>query len=256
MASKRSFKRLGIFGHVGTKNLGDEAIITAVIQQVRERYPDAELIAFTGNPEDTQKRHGLRSFPIRRWKHVGDSSGVSSRSKFSRFAESIRAAVKKAPRLSALLKGLQQSVLFVGSIFAELRFLAESRRHLKSLDVLIFAGSNQLNDYVEGPWAFPYTLLKWCLLAKWARAKIVFLCCGAGPLQSRLGRLFIKYSLSLGDYRSYRDEVSRKLVEAIGVPGDHLVCTDLAYGLRPPRRTQPESPRSRLIVGVNPVPFF
>ena len=109
---------------------------------------------------------------------------------------------------------------------------------------------------MDGPWAFPYTLLKWCLLAKWVGTKVAFLCCGAGPLDSRLGKLFIRWSMSLADCRSFRDQVSRSLIEGIGVSGDHPVCTDLAYGLRPPRRTQPESPRSRLIVGVNPVPFF
>src|SRR5580692_8203899 len=59
-------KKIGIFGHVGTQNLGDETIIAAVIQNIRLRYPDAEIRAFTFNPEDTNLRHGIASFPIRR----------------------------------------------------------------------------------------------------------------------------------------------------------------------------------------------
>ena len=58
--------RVGILGHVGNENLGDEAIIAAVIQNIRRRVPDAEINGFTLNPADTLERHGIVSFPIRR----------------------------------------------------------------------------------------------------------------------------------------------------------------------------------------------
>jgi polysaccharide pyruvyl transferase WcaK-like protein len=255
MVSQRPVKRIAIFGHVGTKNLGDEAIIAAVIQQIRDRYPDAEIVAFTGNPEDTLERHAITSFPIRRSKRRAQGEGGRS-SKLSRFVAGIKGAIKAVPSLHALLKGIQKGARLLWGVLEELGFLAKCYNHLREIDLLIFAGSNQLNDYVGGPWAFPYTLLKWCVLAKWARIKVAFLCCGAGPLQSRLGKLFIKYSLSLADSRSYRDEVSRRLIENIGVSGDNPVCTDLAYGLRLVQPTKMEPARSRLIVGINPLPFF
>ena len=58
--------RVGILGHVGNENLGDEAIIAAVIQNIRRRWPDAEIRGFTLVPADTEERHGIPSFPIRR----------------------------------------------------------------------------------------------------------------------------------------------------------------------------------------------
>lgn len=252
MARQRPLKRIGIFGHVGTQNLGDEAIIAAVIQQIRARHPDTEIIAFTGYPEDTQARHGVPSFPIRR----GVRPGAAPPPTPSRLATRVKAAAKAVPRLHSALKGIQDGARLVWGLLEELRFLARCRSHLKEIDVLVFAGSNQLNDYVDGPWAFPYTLLKWCLLAKWVGTKVAFLCCGAGPLDSRLGKLFIRWSMSLADCRSFRDQVSRSLIEGIGVSGDHPVCTDLAYGLRPMPPAAPDPARSRLVVGINPLPFF
>ena len=255
MATRRSGRRIGILGHVGNKNLGDEAIIASVIRQIRDRYPDAEISAFTSHPEDTRERHAIPSFPIRRGDPQSGSAGTSRPSKLSRLVARIRATGKAAPWLYGLLKLVRRSARLCWGAFAEVRFLAQCHNRLKDIDLLIFAGSNQLNDYCGGPWIFPYDLLKWCILAKWVGAKVAFLCCGAGPLDSWLGKLFIKCSLSLADYRSYRDEGSRRLIESIGVAGDNPVCTDLALGLELPHAAQPESATSRLIVGINPLPF-
>ena len=57
--------RIGVFGHYGNKNLGDEAIVAAVIQNLRLRIPNVELEGLSINPIDTEKRHGIPSFPIR-----------------------------------------------------------------------------------------------------------------------------------------------------------------------------------------------
>jgi polysaccharide pyruvyl transferase WcaK-like protein len=250
------FKKIAILGHVGTKNLGDEAIIAAVIHQIGKRYPTAQIIGFTGDPDDTRARHGIPAFPLWRTERPSHGVAVAAPSRLARFAAWIRAASNRAPGVQAFLKTLAEGArLFVG-VFGELRFLARCRRRLNGADVLIFAGSNQLNDYVGGPWGFPYTLLKWSLVAKGVGAKIVFLCCGAGPLDSRLGKLFIKASLLLADYRSYRDEVSLRLVESIGVGGPHSVCTDLAYGLKPVPPAAAAPARPRLLVGLNPLPYF
>src|SRR2546425_12444746 len=250
MATRRSGRRIGILGHVGHKNLGDEAIIASVIRQIRDRYPDAEISAFTSHPEDTRERHAIPSFPIRRGDPQSGSAGTSRPSKLSRLVARIRATGKAAPWLYGLLKLVRRSARLCWGAFAEVRFLAQCHNRLKDIDLLIFAGSNQLNDYCGGPWIFPYDLLKWCLLAKWVGTKVAFLCCGAGPLDSRLGKLFIRWSMSLADCRSFRDQVSRSLIEGIGVSGDHPVCTDLAHRLRPMPPAAPDPAPSRLGAGA------
>jgi len=39
MSKGQKVKRIGIFGHVGNKNLGDESIIASVIQNIRRAMP-------------------------------------------------------------------------------------------------------------------------------------------------------------------------------------------------------------------------
>src|SRR5215475_5203435 len=51
---------------IGNGNLGDEATVAAVIQNLRRRYPTATIYAFSANPDDTRKRHGISAFPITR----------------------------------------------------------------------------------------------------------------------------------------------------------------------------------------------
>ena len=48
----------------GTGNLGDAAIQDAMIAGIRQRFPNARIVAVTLNPQDTERRHGLVTFPI------------------------------------------------------------------------------------------------------------------------------------------------------------------------------------------------
>src|SRR5207245_10006043 len=105
----------------------------------------------------------------------------------------------------------------------ELAFLARSYRTLRGTDLVLVAGSGQLNDYWGGPWAFPFTLLEWSLMARASGAKMAFLSLGAGPLRTPLGKIFIKQAVRRADYRSYRDEDSRRCIVALGIRGEHLV---------------------------------
>ena len=54
----------------------------------------------------------------------------------------------------------------------------------------------------------PYSLFKWVLMAKLRRCRVLFVSVGAGPIDRTLGRILVKATLSLADYRSYRDEAS------------------------------------------------
>ncbi len=77
---------IGVFGHYGNQNLGDEAITTAVIQHVIRHWPAARIRGFSVNPADTSERYQVPAFPIRRPVHV--SGGNKS------VAESSRAEAK------------------------------------------------------------------------------------------------------------------------------------------------------------------
>lgn len=252
--------KIGILGHVGNGNLGDEAIVAALIQNIRHRCPAAVIYAVTSNPQDTRERHHVAAFPVHRPTTVASRSRAHAPSRASSHAETKRAflaSLKAIPPLYKLLKWTRDGLRLLLNCFHELRFLLTSFRAVKAIDVLIIAGSGQLFDYFGGSWGFPYTLFKWSMLAKASRTRLVFLSVGAGPIGSPLSRFFIRYSLSLAVYRSYRDESSRKLIESIGVPGPHRVFPDLAFSLDTTRSLPlPLSPGSARIVGINPMPAF
>lgn len=57
--------RVGISGSYGGLNLGDEAILTCIVGQLRESLP-VEITVFTRNAEDTRRRHAVeRAVPVR-----------------------------------------------------------------------------------------------------------------------------------------------------------------------------------------------
>lgn len=256
-------RTFGIFGHVGNGNLGDEAIIASVIQNIKHRYPDARIYGFTTNPDDTRERHKIASFPIRRTEKTSQAesyNGIERQEtsrRPSKLAEWIKIKLKTIPWLHATLKGTQKCWGGLLGSVKELRFLIQCYRNLKGIDLLIIAGSQQLIDYVGGAWAFPYTLFKWSLLAKADKTKLAFVSVGVGPIQSSLGRFFVKNSLTQATYRSYRDETSLNLVKSLGVCGQNSVFPDLVYSLQIEALSSADSSCDlRRIVGINPVPFY
>ncbi|RJR48561.1 MAG: polysaccharide pyruvyl transferase [Desulfobacteraceae bacterium] len=57
--------KVGISGSYGGLNLGDEAILRSIIDQLRSSLP-VEITVFSRNPEDTLRRHGVeKSVPVR-----------------------------------------------------------------------------------------------------------------------------------------------------------------------------------------------
>jgi len=256
--------RIGVFGHVGNENLGDEALIAAVVQNVRRRYPEAELRGFTVRPQDTEQRHGIPAFSIRRMNGRPATAPLEltaePRGRYrltpARAWGELRAQLRRVPLLPALVRAARRVRRSVLAVPREVGFLARSYRNLRGTDLLLVAGSGQLNDYWGGPWGFPFTLLKWSLLTCATGTKVAFLSLGAGPLRTRLGKFFIKQTLRLADYRSYRDADSRRCVVALKVPGEHPVVPDLVFGLDVDHPPAPLVPARRPVVGVNPMPFF
>ncbi|WP_329235921.1 polysaccharide pyruvyl transferase family protein [Actinoallomurus sp. NBC_01490] len=55
--------RIGVLGSYGGLNLGDEAILTCVLDGLRQIRPTAELIIFSRHPEDSRRRFGMTAVP-------------------------------------------------------------------------------------------------------------------------------------------------------------------------------------------------
>lgn len=56
--------KIAISGSYGGMNLGDEAILEGILKGLRTRT-DVDIVIFSVNPKDTEKRHNIRALPIR-----------------------------------------------------------------------------------------------------------------------------------------------------------------------------------------------
>ena len=210
---KKSMKspRICFYGNFGAGNLGNEATLQAIIEQIRRRWPDGELLCFCTNPDDVQARHHIAVLPAQAVNRaVADGSGANARQGgLMRF---FRIAFKRIP--------------------LELVHWIKCLHALSRADRFIVAGTGIVCDYTTGPLGYPYDIFKLSMLAALCRVKLAFLSVGVGPLDHPLSRWFVKRSLALADHRSYRDEASKQYLEKIGFGAARdLVCPDVVFGL-------------------------
>jgi polysaccharide pyruvyl transferase WcaK-like protein len=251
--------RIGLLAHCGTGNLGDDATVAAVLHHIRSRWPEAYLAGLSMDPEDSARRHGIPCFAMRQsvfafereWSsalHPVDSGNSVHR---------LKAALKKTGPLFRAAKAIRYTTIVRPVQFIrEIVFLSRSLLLVCELDLIVVCGGGQLLDW-GGPWAFPYTLFKWILLAKCAGVKWVFLNSGAGPLDAFLSRWFAKRTLSLADYISLRDRASGDVLRKIGFRGKINIAADSVWGLQLPDglATERSGPREQLVIGIAPMAY-
>jgi len=238
---------IGVFGHYGNENLGDEAIVEASILNIGRRLPEARIVCFSLRPSDTEARYGVRAYAIRSARDTGVSRRAEMERKewmphtaggadvrrgyFENFAGRLKATVKATPIAYPLVRFVVSIPRAIAHLGGEIGFLWRSRIILKEVDLLFVAGSNQFLDNFGGVWGFPYTVLKWTLLAKSAGTKVAFVSVGAGPLFARTSKAMNRLALALGDYQSVRDEQSKALLLGRKQAKLPLVYPDLAFSL-------------------------
>lgn len=235
---------IGIFGHAGTGNLGDEAIITSTIQNLRARCPDARVLGFTIRPEDTARRHGIVAYPIRHQERGSAQSGPGGNEWVGEYSPSrsqilqarLRRWIKSVPIVHAAARSTRAALATIRQVGLEVGFLRRSFQRLKGVDLLVVAGSGQLNDeWAGGAWGYPYTLFKWTLLARLRGTRIAFVSVGSSELRSWLSRFFIRTALRPAAYRSFRNQGSKLEMARLGLRlGDDPVVPDLVFSLRLP----------------------
>lgn len=196
---------MAVWGHYYGPNLGDELVTSTVIHAIHARRTDVEVCAVSLDPEDTLQRHGVTTYPLNR-EHVSSTL----RRGWRRYA-------------AGLLRRAR-------SVARELPHIWSSYRLMRSVDLLVVAGSGQLLDQWSGPWGHPYAIYKWSLLARLTGTRVAFLSVGAGPLRGRLARYFISNAVEHADYISLRDEGSIEVLRAAGVTRELHVCPDMGFG--------------------------
>lgn len=246
-------RKVGLLEHMGGGNLGDDATVDAVMQNIRSRWPEAVIYGFSMNADDTRERHKIPAYPIRcrKW------SWEEGRSPKPAVKESIKTALEAYPRLLKLAKAMNR-MLIRGprSIVQEVLFLGRSFKILRPFELLVISGGGQLTEAWGGPWSFPYTLFKWSLLARLRGVKCYYINVGAGPLKRPISRFFVNRALRLADYVSFRDEDSRALVESLGYRKRAEVAPDCAYGLTAPvLRKSTADPVRGAVIGFSPMAY-
>ena len=221
---------------------------TAVMSSIRSRWPTVMFYGFSMNPEDTESRHGIPAYAIRREWVTHPQRG----------AEGVGGAAKSrrwVPFRRVLRTARNVLIRWPRAALAETMFLAKSFRVLRPIDILIISGGGQLLDTWGGPWKFPYTIFKWVLLAKLSGAQCFYLSVGAGPLTHPLSKFFVRQALRLADYVSFRDGKSQHLVQQIGFNGKSMVFPDCVYALDASAGAAGHNARNRPVVGMSPMAY-
>ncbi len=237
----------------GWGNLGDAAIMAAAIDQIRARRPDAEVVAITLNPLDTQQRHGIPAFAIDAFTLAGFSVDRAGLKGPRWLAQRV---LQRVRRISCRLANVLCAVLNVVTLPGrELWHWWSGIRLARKCQSVVVCGGGQIDELWGGPWGHPYALFKFAFLSRLTGARFVVLSSGSARLTSRLGRWFIQRALRWADYRSFREHFAVDLARHLGAPEPNLWCPDLAFSLdvglqRSLRRGEGQ------IVGVSPIAWL
>jgi polysaccharide pyruvyl transferase WcaK-like protein len=252
---KRPIRRIGLISPYSGGNLGDAAIIWAMIANLRKRIPGVEILGLTLNPDDTRRRHGIGAFPL---------AGVSRPYYTLVRSDSFRGHDRQSVKSRQIKQWLKQIPLLRNCLRAirvcrdELAHIVAAAGVVRKLDRLIIAGGGALDESWGGPWGHPWTLFKWGVLSRVSGVPFLFVSVGKSSLKSPLSRFFVRIALGLAEYRSYRDEESKIEVQTLIDARKDPVFPDLAFSY-PSRDLQParsdHSADGRLVVGVSPIAY-
>jgi polysaccharide pyruvyl transferase WcaK-like protein len=224
--------RVSLFGNFGSGNIGNECTLHAMICNVRRYQPDAVLQCICKGPEHTVATYQIPSVPMRE-----TLVGMQPRPGWS---------------------GLRLLRRIVIGLPTEIYRWLRTAKTLRQTDMLVMTGTGMLGDFGILPLDIHLDILRWSIVARLCRCRLLFVSVGAGPLDHPLSRRFVRWALALADYRSYRDTLSKQYLERVGIStGGDAVYPDLAFSL--PRELLPAAAHrdgSRRVVGVGLMAYY
>jgi polysaccharide pyruvyl transferase WcaK-like protein len=191
---------VGLFGNLGSKNIGNDASLEAMLKYLSADQPGAIVDAMCSGPDTVKNRYGVPAIALR----------------------SLPPDSREAPGMTAALKVLGKGI-------DTIRIASWVRHH----EVVIVPGMGVLETSIPlRPWQFPYDLFVLCASGRIFRTKVALVSVGASVPSERLTRWLFAAAGRLAFYRSYRDTLSRDAMRRQGLDTtrDH-VYTDLAFGL-------------------------
>lgn len=208
--------RIGLFGLLGSGNIGNDGSVEAVLAFLRAEHPTARLSFMCAGAEEVARRYGHPAIRLH-W----------NRGEYHT-AGSVPAMVSKA----------------LGKIVDIFRTM----RWVRGRDVVIVPGMGVLEATLHlRPWGFPYSLFLLSLSGRLFGTKIALVSVGADTEGRRSVRWLFTMAARLAHYRSYRDEFSREALASAGVDVSRdQVYPDLAFSLPVPAL----APTDARIVGL------
>jgi polysaccharide pyruvyl transferase WcaK-like protein len=208
--------RIGLFGLLGSGNIGNDASVEAIMRYLRTEYPDATVDAMCKGWQRMRDRYGIAATPLQ-WQQEHVRPGWPGKA------------------LTAL-----------GKVIDGFRTAGWVRGH----DVVIIPGMGILDPTLPlSPWSTPYAVY---LLAAWGRlfgAKVALVAVGADKASAKTTQSLYNRTARLAAYVSFRDGSSRETLQGEGVDVSAFsVHPDLVWTI-PVTREQPEDPKL-VAVGV------
>ena len=211
-------KKIVISGWYGCGNVGDEAILTAILDTLRARYPEARFVVVSEGPERVMRDYG--DYPLR---------AVLQRSYYY-------------PR--EFVSGVASGAL------------ARVVSAIRGADLFLLGGGGLLRDNTSR--RNVVRVLDECVLARLLGVPVAYFAIGVGPIATPWGARFIRWVSDRVNVITVRDSHSAALLKSIGVtkPPIH-VTADPAFLLTPSgdSATLPPAlrfPSDRPLVGIFP----
>jgi polysaccharide pyruvyl transferase WcaK-like protein len=193
--------RVGFWGNFGTDNLGNECTLHAMLDGARRHVAKPSLVGLCLEPHDTVERHHIDALPI---------------------------AVEPSPSFLPLPGPLARLRRPVWELADWLRVL----RAMRTLDMVVVTGTGIITDTHEGKLGMPYQMFKWVVAARLLGRKVKFVSVGAEGLKQPLQLFFLRWSLRLAEYRSYRDGITRQRTAGLlPLASEDPLYPDLAFSL-------------------------
>lgn len=170
--------RVGLFGGVGSGNIGNDATAEALLSYLRTGHAGAVLDAMCSGPQWVTSRYGIDAIS---WQWYQ----------------------KRERRVSGVLAS---AVKALGKGIDAFRTASWVRRH----DVVIVPGVGALEATMPKvrPWGTSYAMFLVCASGRLFGTKVALVNVGASPISQRLTRWLSTSAARLAFYRSYRDVMS------------------------------------------------
>jgi polysaccharide pyruvyl transferase WcaK-like protein len=177
--------RVGLFGLLGSGNIGNDASVDVIVRYLRAEHSDAVVDAMCMGWQRMRDRYGIETVPIQ-WQ-----------------------SARRLPSgpLGAGLKAL-------GKVLDVFRTASWVRGH----DIVIVPGMGIMDATLPiNPWGVPWSLFVLTATGRLLGAKVALVSVGATPARNPITGWLYKSSARLARYRSFRDVASSDVLRRQGL---------------------------------------